>query len=104
MKTDNIPALVTLSAGAIYCIIGLSNDLTAFTFCKELLIVLIIFFFVGSVIKMILDKNFKDFGDDEEADDTNEADASDSENDTNNETETEHINTEDSKTDESGDA
>lgn len=63
MKTNNIPALITLSAGAIYCIIGLSNHYEAMTFVRELLIVLIIFFVLGSLVKTILDKSFKDFGD-----------------------------------------
>lgn len=68
MKTNNIPALVTLSAGAVYCIIGLTSQIDSFTFCRELLIVLIVFFVIGSVLKIILDKNFGDFGDSKEED------------------------------------
>ncbi|MBE5890569.1 MAG: hypothetical protein E7282_06320 [Lachnospiraceae bacterium] len=63
MKTDHVPALVTLSAGAVYCVVGLSQDLNGFTFAKELLIVLVIFFVIGSIIKIVLDKSFKDFDD-----------------------------------------
>ncbi len=77
MKTDHIPALVTLSAGAVYCIVGLSQNLDGFTFAKELLIVLVVFFVIGSILKIILDKSFKDFDDlDKEPEEGEEAEES----------------------------
>ncbi len=63
MKTNNVPALITLSAAAVYCIIGLTSKVDSLTFVKELLIVIIIFYIIGIIVKIILDKNFKGFGD-----------------------------------------
>jgi len=74
MKTNLIPALVTLSAGAVYCIIGLSEGIDGFSFAKELLIVLIIFYVVGIIVKIILDKNFKDFDDQENQEENADSD------------------------------
>lgn len=79
MKTDQVPALVTLSAGAVYCVVGLSQHLSGFTFAKELLIVLIVFYAIGSIIKIILDKNFGDFGETEETEEPEQSENEESE-------------------------
>jgi len=79
MKTNHIPALITLSAGAIYCIIGLTKNTSGIDFVKTLLIVLIIFFVVGSIIKLILDYSFRDFGKEEESESEEEDDRSEKE-------------------------
>lgn len=66
MKTNYVPAFTTLSAGLITCILNFKNHLSMFEFSKRLLIVLLIFYFIGSVIKLILDKTMKAFADPEE--------------------------------------
>lgn len=55
MKTNNIPAFVTLLAGGVYCILAFEKNVENMEFLKQLLIVLLIFYIIGSVIKMILD-------------------------------------------------
>lgn len=60
MKTKHIPALVTLLAGAVAALLMWLWKVDFFTFTRNLLIVLVIFYILGIVIKMILDHNFKD--------------------------------------------
>ena len=63
MKTNHIPALVTLLAGAVAALLMWLWKVDFFTFTRNLLIVLVIFYILGSVIKVILDRNFKDMED-----------------------------------------
>lgn len=56
MKTDNVPALVMLSAGCIECVIAIYTGQPLLSFTKQLLIILLIFFVLGSIVKMILDR------------------------------------------------
>ncbi len=56
MKTNNVPALIMLSAGALYCLIGIRNGIELTQFMTQLLIVLIIFFIIGSILRAVLDK------------------------------------------------
>ena len=58
MKTKGVPAVIMLTAGFIDCLLGIYNHLTLMEFTKELLIVLILFYIVGSVVKIVLDINF----------------------------------------------
>lgn len=67
MKTYYIPALITLSAGAVYCLMAILNHLTLREMLLELLIVLIIFYVVGSLIRIVLDRSFPVMTDTEEA-------------------------------------
>lgn len=60
MKTKSIPAFIMLLAGAIACIAGIASHLDVAGFVKMLLIVLIVFYFLGCIIKIILDSNFKE--------------------------------------------
>ncbi len=60
MKTKHIPALVTLLAGAVAALLMWLWKVDFFTFTRNLLIVLVIFYILGIVIKVILDHNFKD--------------------------------------------
>lgn len=66
MKTDNIPALVMLSAGAVDCVFAIRNHLNLRDFLIELLIVLVIFYIAGLLIRYIVDRNFKEIELDEE--------------------------------------
>lgn len=58
MKTKPIPAIVMLLAGFVTCIMSIYNRLNLKTFTKTLLLVLIIFYLFGVIIKIVLDKNF----------------------------------------------
>ena len=63
MKTKGIPAVVMLLAGFVTCIIGhMETDV----FIKTLLAVLIIFYLLGCIVKLVLDKNFKEMDEPEE--------------------------------------
>ena len=63
MRTNNVPSLVMLSAGLVDCIIGVKNQMDAIAFVKQLAIVLLVFYVIGSVLKLILDKAMKAFAD-----------------------------------------
>ena len=54
MKTKPIPAIVMLVAGLVVCIAGMAG------FVKMLLVVLIVFYIIGGIVKLLIDKNFKD--------------------------------------------
>ncbi len=83
MKTNNVPALVMLTAGFIDCVIAIRMGQSLLPFTRQLLIVLLIFFILGSIVKVILDRNFNDMDDLEDVDlgeevgspEENEADA-----------------------------
>ncbi len=60
MKTKSIPAFIMLLAGAIACIAGIVSRLDVAGFVRMLLIVLIVFYFLGCIVKIILDSNFKE--------------------------------------------
>lgn len=68
MKTNYIPAIVTLSAGFVDCLVALYNHLNFKTFVWQLLLVLLLFFVIGCIIQMIMDKNFNAMEEDAEAD------------------------------------
>ena len=62
MKTNYIPALVMLLAGAVYCLFGLMSGTPLFEFTVQLLIVLLVFYVLGGIIRMILDKFMGEVG------------------------------------------
>lgn len=66
MKTRGIPAVIMLLAGFVTCIIGIAQQMDTAQFMKTLFVVLIVFYILGCVIKIILDKNFKDMDEPEE--------------------------------------
>uniref|UniRef100_N2BKN9 Uncharacterized protein n=1 Tax=Eubacterium plexicaudatum ASF492 TaxID=1235802 RepID=N2BKN9_9FIRM len=57
MKTKQIPALVTLVAAFAMCIISYVNDYSLSFFIRTMFLVLVGFFILGMVIKIILDLN-----------------------------------------------
>ncbi len=93
MKTKHIPALVTLLAGAVAALLMWLWKVDFFTFTRNLLIVLVIFYILGIVIKMILDHNFKDM--EEEAEGEGEGENGEG---TEEETSQENVDTEDEDT------
>lgn len=56
MKTNYVPAIVMLLAGGVYCLFGIYYQIPLMDFCVQLLIVLIIFWMVGGIIRMVLDR------------------------------------------------
>lgn len=60
MKANYIPAVVMLSAGLIDCILGFSQGLSPLDFTVQLLIVLIVFYLIGVLIKWFYMANFKE--------------------------------------------
>jgi len=59
MKTNYIPAIIMLLAGFLYCIIGIKNKVEVTDFCIQLIIVLLVFYILGGIIKMVLDAFMK---------------------------------------------
>lgn len=68
MKTKSIPAIIMLLAGLVACIAGMAAHMEVSDFMKMLLIVLILFYVLGSVVKVILDRNFAEMQDEETTD------------------------------------
>lgn len=58
MKTKAVPAMIMLTAGLIDCILSIYCRLSLWRFTWQLLVVLIIFYFLGCIVQLILDKNF----------------------------------------------
>lgn len=58
MKTKSIPAIIMLGAGFIACIAGMNAHMEVAEFLKMLFIVLVVFYVLGCIVKLIVDKNF----------------------------------------------
>lgn len=58
MKTKPIPAIVMLTGGFVACVLGILNHMETTAFMKMLLLVLFIFYILGGIIKIVLDKGF----------------------------------------------
>ena len=58
MKTKQVPAIVMLLAGLLTCVISIVQHMEFGKFVKTLFIVVICFYILGCIVKMILDKNF----------------------------------------------
>lgn len=63
MKTNSVPAVVMLLAGLIDCVVSIYQRLSLLDFTKRLLLVLVIFYVLGCIVKIILDMNFKQMED-----------------------------------------
>lgn len=57
MKTNGVPAIVMLLAGFIDCIIAIRMHMTLGSFTRQLFLVLLIFYVIGCIVKLILDRN-----------------------------------------------
>lgn len=68
MKTKPIPAIIMLVAGFVACIAGMNAHMEVADFLKMLLIVLIVFYVLGCIVKQIVDKNFMEIEEDETTD------------------------------------
>ena len=59
MKTKPIPAIIMLTAGFVTCIVGIVQHFSFGTYVKTLLLVLIGFYLLGCIVKIVLDKGFR---------------------------------------------
>ena len=91
MKVKCVPAIVTLSAGLVNCIVSIYYHLDTYTYLKQLLFVLILFYFVGCILQWILDFGIKKMADKKENMDKKQENK---ENDNDNENENEALNEE----------
>ena len=57
MKTNGIPAIVMLLAGFVDCLIAIRTHMTLGSFTRQLFLVLLVFYIIGCVVKIILDRN-----------------------------------------------
>ena len=57
MKTKQVPVMITLVAGLITCLIGFVMQMETARFVKALVIVLISFYILGCIAKVLLDRN-----------------------------------------------
>lgn len=62
MKTRDVPAIVMLSAGTVYCFFGIFYQIPLTEFLTNLLLVLLIFWIFGGIIKIVLDKFMGEIG------------------------------------------
>ena len=60
MKTKQVPIIITFIVGLITCIIGFVMQMETGQFVKIWGIVLISFYILGCVAKLVLDHNFKE--------------------------------------------
>ena len=79
MKTKQVPIIITLIAGLITCIIGFVMQMETGQFVKIWGIVLISFYILGCVAKLVLDHNFKEETEEATEEALEEADAEESE-------------------------
>lgn len=54
MKTKEIPAIVMLVAGGVYCLLGIYCQIPLMDFFVQLLIILLAFWMLGGIIRMVL--------------------------------------------------
>ncbi len=77
-KFRSIPAIITLLAGFVTCVLMIINKITIVTYLWTLALVMVGFYFVGLGLRVILNKVFEDKKDDNDTDteeETNEDDA-----------------------------
>ena len=55
MKTKDVPAIVMLLAGGVYCLFGILYKIPLTEFLVQLLVILLIFWVFGGILKMVLD-------------------------------------------------
>ena len=66
MNTKSMPAILALIAGFITCIISFIQRVDTVVFAKKFIIVCIIFFAIGTVIRIVIQMCFKDISPEEE--------------------------------------
>ncbi len=79
MKTKQVPVLITLVAGLVTCILGFTMHMGTGQFVRTLVIVLVSFYILGCIAKLILDKNFKEEPEEEATEEAGEETAEEDE-------------------------
>lgn len=59
MNTKPIPAIIMLTAGFVTCMVGIVEHFSFGTYVKTLFFVLIGFYLLGCIVKLVLDKGFR---------------------------------------------
>ena len=59
MKKSFIPAIITLTAGLIDCLLTVGRGMTNVEFVRQLLIVLVIFFILGLLVRFLVEKGLQ---------------------------------------------
>ena len=61
MKTKDVPAIIMLLAGGVYCLFGILYKIPLMDFLIQLLTILLIFWVFGGIVKMVLDHFMGEF-------------------------------------------
>lgn len=75
MKTKEIPAIIMLIAGGVYCLLGIYNQIPLMDFCVQLLIILLGFWMLGGIVRMVLDHFIGELEDKAKEEEAEEIDA-----------------------------
>ena len=59
MNTKPVPAIIMLTAGFVTCIVGIVQHFSFGTYVKTLFLVLIGFYLLGCILKLVIDKGFR---------------------------------------------
>ena len=59
MNTKPIPAIIMLTAGFVTCIVGILQHFSFGTYVTTLFLVLLGFYLLGCIVKLVLDKGFR---------------------------------------------
>lgn len=78
MKTKDVPAIVMLLAGSVYCLFGILYQIPLMEFLTHLLLILLIFWILGGIIKLVLDKFMGEIEEKKEEEDSEESQEDDS--------------------------
>ena len=81
MKTKDVPAIVMLLAGLVYCLFGILYNIPLTEFLVQLLVILLIFWVFGGILKMVLDHFMGEIEVKEEEEDSEASDDEESEDD-----------------------
>ena len=79
MKTNYVSAIVMLLAGGVYCLLGICYQIPLMDFLVQLLIVLLIFWIIGGIIRMVLDKFMGEIETKDESEETDSEEKEDEE-------------------------
>ena len=56
MKTNGVSAIIMLLAGGVYCLLGILYQMPLIDFLVQLLLVLLIFWMLGGIVRMVLER------------------------------------------------
>lgn len=56
MKTNGVSAIIMLLAGGVYCLLGILYQMPLMDFLVQLLLVLLIFWMLGGIVRLVLDR------------------------------------------------